>query len=333
MPATEPTAPETPDAPAPEATDAPAPQEATPQQLPAYRRWDFPAEDPDAPAPAPETTAAAPEAKEETPPEEPPAPEPPAAESPADDFDDETWERIKKSPRIERLVENRYGNKLADAQQRARDEAARQLREEDKRWQDATALYNKLSEDEDAFNAAVEQNGSPAVRRFMADYEEAAQVRQQTAGPQAAAIERAKAEFAQGYTQQFNTDALGEVKRGLAATIPFYAELPESSRKAIEDAAFNPEGNWMADVLSALGKGLKDREDRIEREHKAALEQATEAGRNEQRAASEERGPVLVKAGDGMDFPNFRAAENAYNSGRLTYDQWLTVKAQFNKDV
>jgi hypothetical protein len=323
MPAAEAATPETPEAPALEATTESAPQEVA--EEPKYQRWDFLRSDPDAPAAAPETTAA-PEAEE--PKAEAPAPEAPAAE----DFDDETWERIKKSPRIERLVENRYGNKLADATARARDEAAQALRKEDAEWQNATALYNRLSEDEDAYKQAVEQHGSPAVLRFMANYEEAAQTRQQQTGPQVAAIEKARAEFAQGYTRQFNEEAVGEVKRGLAATIPFYGELSESTRKAIEDAAYNPDGNWMADVLTALGKGLKERDDRREREHKAALAEAAEAGRNEQRAATEERGPVLVKSGDSGGFQNFRDVENAYNTGQIGYEQFQAYKKQFRRD-
>lgn len=331
MPATEATAtPETPEAPAEEATAAPAPQEVV--EEPRYQRWDFPAE-PETPteaAPeetaAPETTAAD---ADSTPEAQEPGTQPAAA---SDDFDDETWERIKKSPRIERLVDNRYGNKLVEAQQRAREEAAQHLREQDAKWQESTALYNRLSEDEDAFNQAVAENGSPAVRRFMADYEEAAAVRQQTTGPQAQAIEAAKQQFAQGFAQQFNDAALQQVKAAIPATIPFYGELPEETRTAIENLVYNPEGNFLAEGLTALGKGLKAREDRIQREHKAALEQATEAGRNEARAAAEGRGPLIVKPGENQ-FTDFKQAEEAYASGRINYEQFVALRRQHGRDV
>lgn len=264
-------------APAPEATanvldDAPAGSE--------YEEFVFRVDDA-APATAPEDEAPqtpAPDANSS--PDVAPEPEPEPA--------DEDIERILKHPkaqeRIDRLAANRAGNLR---QQEQAQQAAREAK-----LAEATGYFEKLAND-DFYDAEVKKFGRPAVMRWVADYEEAIATPQNPPAAENPDIDSVRAEF--------NAQAIPEFSRAVEATLPFYKELPESVRTTLGALRYDPEGNWLGDALTAVGKGIADYIAKKDRDHKEAVTQAREAGRNEAVAGREQASPIVIDAKPGVD--------------------------------
>lgn len=237
------------------------------------------------------------------------APEPDEESKPDEDvFSWADIEAGKVSPRvkarIDQLVRNRQGNLI----QEAREQAIREQREQDRAWQETSEFYDRLSNDQAFRNEQIEKHGRPQVLRFIADYESEKQRRESSAPTPA--VDTAK------FAQEFNSAAISEFQAAVKQLVPFYDKLSPDVQKAIESANYDPQGNWFADSLGALADGVNKYVERLERDHKSALEEAREAGRNEARANREAGAPVQVTTkSDG--FTSFREVEAAYAEGRI----------------
>lgn len=252
-----------------------------------YEQFIFPSPDA-APAPAPESKApdnndGAP-APDATPAEAAPAVDP----DPSDEEIERVLKHQKAQDRIERLAANRAGNLR---QQEKADEAARTAK-----LAEATSYFEQL-DDDTFYGEQVKKHGEPAVLRWIADYKDELSRAQ---NPPAAAnpdIDSVKAEF----TTAFNTAAIPEFVATVEGTIPFFKELPESVRTTLGALRYDPEGNWLADGLTAVGKGIADYIAKKDRDHKEAVTQAREAGRNEAVAGREQASPIVIDAKPGVD--------------------------------
>jgi hypothetical protein len=252
-----------------------------------YERFEFPSKAQDQPVSSP---AAPTEPRETQPTEEPP----PSASTTGDDWETirekyrDRWEKDEAiQQRIEQLVNNRIGNKLQDERRKWEEDRRR----ESEAWDEATEVFNRLQTDDAYRREQIRLHGEPAVEEFEANYREKAQARRQ-----APALEAERAKF----VEQFNQAATSEFKNIVKATLPIYADLPDDVRATIENLAYDPSGNWFADGLEALGKGIERWKAGIERAHQKALEEAREAGRNDGLASRQESAPVIVKTSTGL---------------------------------
>lgn len=260
----------------------------------AYERFEFPVSD--APETAPEKTAPS----EPAPKEPAPVATAPAEKAPEpDELTDEELERVLRHPkgqeRLDRLVNNKLGNRL----QQEREAQAKDAKE----WDAATSYYERLATDDDFYEAAVEakgggEAGEQAVLQYRADYLRAKQARETKDATPVVDDVAARAE----YTQAFNSAAVSEFKDIVKATLPFYGDLPAETRTAIESASYKPDGNWLGDALTAIGKGVVKHIEGLERSHTAALREATTAGKNDAIAAREDAAPVVVDGNPGTDW-------------------------------
>lgn len=232
---------------------------------------------------------------------------------------DDEFKRIEKDPRftarVEQLANNRVGNVVQRERDKIRSETLEQYRKEQAAWQAADEAYQLLSSrGRDAFMREYNQTERQAVE-WEANYLREREQRDAAPAPNSQAIETIRADF--------NTGAVSEMKAAMTTLLPFYGELPEETRKVIDGLAFNPEGNWLEDAFTALVKGIAARDDKVKRDHEAALREARTAGANSALAAREEGSPVIVEAK-----PNDMAAMSnhelnaAFNRGDLTREQF-----------
>lgn len=250
------------------------------------------------------------------------APEPDEESKPDDDvFTMADIEAGRVSPRfkarIDQLVRNRQGNLI----QQAREEAIREIREQDRAWRESSEFYDRLSNDQTFRNEQIEKHGRSKVFRFIADYEEE-RSRRESSAP-APAVDSAK------FAQEFNSAAISEFQAAVKQLVPFYDKLSPDVQQAIDSAQYDPQGNWFADSLGALANGVNKYIERLERDHKSALEEAREAGRNEARANRDASGPVQV-AGKTEGFSSFREVEMAYAEGRIDRQTFRRQANAFN---
>jgi hypothetical protein len=255
----------------------------------AYERYEFPVSD--APETAPEKTAPS----EPTPQEPAPAAPAPEAKAPEPgELTDEELERVLRHPkgqdRLDRLVNNKLGNRL----QQEREAQAKDAKE----WDAATSYFQRLTDDDDFYEAEVGKHGEAVVLRYRADYQDAKQARDTKSATPVVDDVAARAEW----TQAFNSAAVSEFKDIVKATLPFYGDLPPEVRTAVENASYNPEGNWLGDALTAIGKGVVKHIEGLERRQTAALREATTAGKNDAIAAREDAAPVVVDGSPGTDW-------------------------------
>ena len=311
---------------APEATasqDAPAPSVISDASQ-AYERWDFQA--------ASEETA---EAKATEPSKDAPPQEPTAAtpakdpEPPGDGLSDEEIERIladeKVKQRIDRLADNKVGNRL----QAAREEERRRIAEESKQWDTATDYFNRLVDDEDFYAAQVAEFGEGRIGGFKDAYKASAQER---AGGDVAPAVDADA-IRRDFAKAFNDAAVGEFQTIVKGSLPFYGDLPEDVRKTIESAAYDPNGNWLHASLTAIGTGVTKHIEGLERKHAQALREAMTAGTNDAIAAREESAPVVVNGQQGQSFGSWAEIESAYANGSITRAQWQKALSDHGKTI
>lgn len=329
--------------------DVTAPEEGAPTDLSAFRdattayaSYTFPAEDqetvaeeaaPSRDGEGPDNDEArAEEAEAEPAAEEAAPPEDQKQEADGDDLPDEEVERILRHPkgqeRLNRLLQNKYGNEL----QRQRAEIERQVREairrEDEQWREAESYYHRLQTDDAFFDAQVAKHGKPAVSRWIADYETAQEARNARAGGREQFdADSFRAEFATA----FNNAAVEQFREIAARSLPFYGDLPDETRKRLESLRYEPDGNWLADGFRALAEGVEKHIAKLERQHAEALAEARKAGRYEAIAEREESQPVVVESEPG-EFRTWREVEFAYAEGRMSREEFRRQMSRFGKD-
>src|SRR5690606_24360025 len=215
----------------------------------AYASYTFPAEDQETAAEeaAPSRDGEGPDNDEARAEEAEPAaeeaapPEDQKQEADGDDLPDEEVERVLRHPkgqeRLNRLLQNKYGNEL----QRQRAEIERQVREairrEDEQWREAEAYYHRLQTDDAFFDAQVAKHGKPAVSRCIADYETAQEARNARAGGR----EQFDADlFRAEFATAFNNAAVEQFREIAARSLPFYGDLPDETRKRLESLRYEP---------------------------------------------------------------------------------------------
>lgn len=285
----------------------------------AYERYDFPNTPPasDKPAAAGEETGKS------------------APATPPDDLSDEAlaalWQknqdRLEKLPdyqaRQERLLENKHGNTLQIERARIERETREAVQAEEADWAKAADFYYDLQNDP-AFRAqeiarlnADGQNGEAALKVWEGTYEvEHGKRETERRAPKAASDPAAIAALKTEFATSFNGTAIGEFQEYARQAIPFYADLPEDTRKAIDTLKYDPAGNWFADGLSALGKGVQKHIETLQQQHTRALAEARLAGKNEAHADREDSGPVIVANQEG-GYTTPYELDRAYNRGQI----------------
>lgn len=310
-------------APAESAPETTAPSDGMPDATTAYERFDFPApsdeppaKEPPAAAPPP-AEAATPKADEASAPKEPPA-------EGEDDIPDEEWERITRSKRFDRLVDNRYGNKLQQERDRIAAAEREKVQQEAAAWDQATETFNRLQDDESYREEMARTHGEPAVLRFQADYQDAFKQRQ--AAGQNVVPAAVRQQLQVEVTQSFNTDALG-IFKDVTSKAAFFNDLPEDAKQVITNLAPGQE-NWLDAGFKALADGINARFDALTKQHQAALREATEAGKNDAIASRTEAAPVVINSqGQSVDPYDIirRYAEGDTGVSRDQYRKALVV--------
>jgi len=209
----------------------------------------------------------------------------------ADDISDDELKRLEKSAklqaRIEQLANNKAGNLAQRDRERIRAEERQRFQEESAAWEKADEGYQLLvSKGRDSFKERYGMT-EPQAAAWEANY--LAEREKRDAAPQVQATQSDEQ-----IRSDFNSGAIAEFQAGIKTLLPFYGDLPEETRKTIESARFDPEGNWLADSLEALAAGVAARDERVAREHKAALAEARTAGANSALADREEASPVII---------------------------------------
>ena len=170
----------------------------------------------------------------------------------------------------------------------------------------------------------VQENGEAEVLSFRANYQRAAQAR--NAPPPPPVFDTAG--YQRQFTEQFNQSAIGEFQNVVKATLPMYGELPEEVRQRVEAVQYDPNGNWLADAMTALGKGFESHIASLKRSHDAALREAVEAGKNDAAASREEATPLVV-SGDLGDMRTWAECELAYAEGRVPRADFKAAQRKF----
>lgn len=300
------------EAPAATAPEAPAVPEAVSDATGAYERYEFPqpGQETAPPEAAPPDRAAAepePEAKA-------PEPDTPKALTP------EEVARLEKDPamqqRIRQLANNLHGNALQRERERLRAEVQREIRETEAKWVKADAAYQLLvTEGEEAFMDRFGVEDEAAVARWKADYIEGR--RNRNAETQAAPDTEA---VVLEVRQAFNEQAIGEFRQIAQASLPFWEELPEDARGKLSSLTFDPDGNWLEDAFKAIADGFRQRDERIAREHKSALDEARKAGANQAMAEIEEDSPVITGATGPAK--SWKQVEDDYSKGLISREEF-----------
>jgi len=208
----------------------------------------------------------------------------------ADDLTPEELKRFEKSKaaqaRIEQLAANRSGNLLQREREKLRAEVLAEHQKEQEAWRIADEGYQLLTtRGREAFMAEFRMSERDAAQ-WEANYLAARETRGQDQGTARQADET--------FALDFNNGAITEFKAAASQLLPFYGELPDETRAKLDGLKFDPNGNWLGEAFEALAKGVAARDARIDREHKAALDEARAAGANRANAEREESAPVIV---------------------------------------
>lgn len=252
-----------------------------------------------------------------------------AAQQGDPDLPDEELEKIVRNPkvqaRIDQLANNLTGNKLQRERERLRAELQKEIQEEQARWERLDEAYQFLvAEGREKFMDRFGVDEADAAK-WEADY-----LRERRRGPDAASAPVDRSQIENEVTMALAQGAIEEFRRGVEA-LPFYGDLPDDSKKALAALKFDPATNWFADGLNALAAGLKARDDKIEREHKKALDEARQAGANNAHAEREESAPIVV-GGSPSEFSNFKDVEIAYSTGQISRERFHEEKKRFRVD-
>lgn len=310
-----------------------------------HEAWSFPrkADPDDSPAGAqadPKGTAAtASEAKPDgTAPAGTQSPEGTQATKPADDGneepDDDVLERVLRSSKGQARVDQLVNGKLGNRMQQLEPEVRQRLQAEDAAWKAKHEFYEKLVSDDDFYSRVIADpvnKGEIEVKQWIVDHERKLAERNSATngGVADATIQQKLAE----YDAEFNKVAIAQFQEGASKLIPFWAELPEETRAAVGSLRYDPDGSWFSNGLKAVFDGVNKHLTTLTADHKKALDEAREAGRNQAFAEREERGPVVVDNGKpGSPYKNAKEVESAYINGRINRDQYRSELARFGVD-
>lgn len=308
---------------APAATEqSPAPEPVFRDATQGYARQEFGwGETQETPAPEPKPDASPAPEQQSTPPAQDASQEQPSADELPDDVIDRVLKDERARERIDRLAANRFGNRLQREREQWRREYEREKAAADEQWSKADAAFTYLeAEGDEAFMDRFGVKSVAEVARWRADYLQERENRQQASVQQQAPDQDALVAELSG---QFNDMAIKEVQAAVSG-LPFYSDLSDEVRTKLSALKYDPEGNWFGDAIQALTEGLAKRDERIAREHKAALDQARKAGANEADAAREEAAPVIVGATGAAR--TWKEIERAYAFNEIGREEYLAEK-------
>lgn len=230
-----------------------------------------------------EPTTSEPEAEEQ----------PPATPVDLNALSDEDFQKlVRDNKRLQDEITKRTNGLVGNRLQREREAAAAQERqrvtESQQLWETATARWQEIEalaeDDPDEYREVI---NDPAVAKFRSDYLAWKGTRVAEAAPKPA---DPSVEFQSRFVTSFNNEAIGEFRDYAKAAISYYGELPERTRKAIESAAYDPNGNWFAESVTELVRGI---DSRWEKRLKTEVEAARQAAKNEALADPSDQ-PLIV---------------------------------------
>jgi hypothetical protein len=282
----------------------------------AYERYVFPARD---------GAEEAKPAQEEKPASEAPQTEQKAeTEAPKGEAEPEGGEELEKllsDPKIKRKIEDivngRLGTRLEQERKKIREQLESEVRQQEQKWQEATQYYQRLVEDPDFAEEQERQYGREAVETFKRNYELAASARAAQADP---VIRQAVA--AQVITQ-FHEQAVSDFK-DVVQSLPIWDRLPADAKETIQGLQFEPTPgtSWFEKGMQALADGIAKMLQRIEDDHRKALEEAREAGRNEAAARREAVRPIVMGG----------KIETAEDAQRVIYEYGMGIGSWTRED-
>ncbi|MEY4763056.1 MAG: hypothetical protein RLZZ200_2912, partial [Pseudomonadota bacterium] len=242
-----------------------------------------------------------------------------------DDLTDDEIERVLKHERakgrIEEVVNGRLGNRLQQERARIAESVRQEIAAEAEQWKAADDHYHGLqakAEEDPAFKDWLlfsDEADAVAHRAWLNDYTNRSKFRN--------AKPATEGDVSGTFVQRFNEGAAQALREIIAGSLPIYGDLPKESRDAIE--AIDPsKENWLEDALKALSSGLDKHIEKLNAAHKAALDEAVRAGRNDAIADREERSPVAQTTGDRA--MTWAEAQIAYADGRIDRAEFSRVK-------
>lgn len=251
-------------------------------------------------------------------------------EEPADDVVERVLRSTKGQSRVEQLVNGKLGNRM----QQLEPEVRQRLQQEDANWKAEHDFYEKLVSDDDFYNHVVADpvnKGEVEVKQWIVNHER--QLARRTSATASGASDATVQQMRAEYDVAFNKVAIAQFQEGASKLIPFWAELPEETRTAVAGLKFDPDGSWLSTGLKAVFDGVAKHQEKTAADHKKAVDEAREAGRNQAFAEREEKGPVVVDNGKpGSPFKNAKEVEAAYIGGRINRDQYRNELARFGVD-
>jgi hypothetical protein len=228
-------------------------------------------------------------------------------------------DRILSDPKVKKklddMVNGRLGSRLEQERKRIQEQLEREIRQKEQQWSEASQYYQRLLEDVDFADEQERQFGRQAIEEFKRNYELAYQARVAQADP---VIRNA---VAAEVVNEFNNAAISEFKE-VVQSLPVWDNLPADVKETIASLQVTPEGGWFNEGMKALGVGIAKMLERINDEHRRALEEAREAGMNEAVARREQVRPIVVNG----------KIETADDAQRVIYEYGLGIGSWTRED-
>lgn len=171
-------------------------------------------------------------------PEQPPAEGDQAAQAPKQD--DINLEELLKRPEVQQLIERRANNLLGNRLQ--------QQKQEEEQFQRANEFYERLKNDDAAFEEFVETYGEAEAFRWIADF---LKWKEQRSGTTRGAVDPV------AFAEDFNTQAVSYFK-AYAQSSPVWQYLPQRYQKELMAIQYNPEAPWIEQAFEIIGKGIAE---------------------------------------------------------------------------
>jgi hypothetical protein len=242
----------------------------------------------------------------------------PEPEAKAEEQPDEL-DRLLSDPKVKKklddMVNGRLGSRLEQERKRIQEQLEREIRQKEQQWSEASQYYQRLLEDVDFADEQERQFGRQAIEEFKRNYELAYQARVAQADP---VIRNA---VAAEVVNEFNNAAISEFKE-VVQSLPVWDNLPADVKETIASLQATPEGGWFNEGMKALGVGIAKMLERINDEHRRALEEAREAGMNEAVARREQVRPIVVNG----------KIETADDAQRVIYEYGLGIGSWTRED-
>lgn len=209
------------------------------------------------------------------------------------------------TPYLERLIAERAA------------EIAQQLLEEqrmsEEQWREAQELFEKLNNDDEFYEEYVKKHGLAATHRFMADFLEQQELREQGS--------RVSTQWIQRVNQQQVNVLPAVVQQSKIASL-----LPAQYRDRISEIRYDPQQPWILTLLDTIAEAWQAREKELRSTVTKAAQTARAASQNNA------KGP-LPSGGSAQPLPDHEIIRR-YGLGdpSVTLADYLAAKQRLGQD-